>query len=156
MTGKPTVLFLCIHNAGRSLAARVLLDFYAEGRVRVESAGSEPGNELNPSVVAILKERGLDAAQEFPKPLTDSTAKMADVIVTMGCGDTCPVYPGKKYLDWELDDPAGLPIEKVRPIVNEIDRRVQALLAELLTITIPLPTAQASASMSVDRERPHG
>lgn len=132
MTNRPTVLFLCIHNSGRSLAARVLLDHYAGGRIRVESAGSEPGNELNPSVVAILEERGLDPSQEFPKPLTDEAARMADVIVTMGCGDTCPVYPGKHYLDWELEDPAGLQVEQVRPIVDEIDRRVRWLLAELV------------------------
>jgi protein-tyrosine-phosphatase len=109
----------------------VLLDHYSQGRIRVESAGSEPGSELNPSVVAILEERGLDPSPEFPKPLTDETARIADVIVTMGCGDTCPVYPGKRYLDWVLDDPAGLPMEQVRPIVDEIDRRVQALLADV-------------------------
>ncbi len=131
MTDSSTVLFLCIHNSGRSLAARVLLDHYAHGRIRVESAGSEPGSELNPSVVAILEERGLDPSQDFPKPLTVETARTADVIVTMGCGDTCPVYPGKRYLDWELDDPAGLPLEQVRPTVDEIDRRVQALLADI-------------------------
>ncbi len=131
MTTKPTVLFLCVHNAGRSLAARVLLEHYAQGRLVVESAGSEPGDQLNPSVVAILEERGLDPTREFPKPLTEESARAADVIVTMGCGDTCPVYPGKRYLDWELDDPAGLSVEQVRPIVNEIDRRVQALLTEL-------------------------
>jgi arsenate reductase (thioredoxin) len=129
---RPSVLFLCVHNAGRSLAARVLLDHYAHGRIRVESAGSEPGSELNPSVVAILEEWGLDPSREIPKPLAEETATMANVIVTMGCGDTCPVYPGKRYLDWELEDPAGLPIEQVRPIVEEIDRRIQALLAELL------------------------
>jgi len=132
MTKKPVVLFLCIHNAGRSLAARVLLDHYAAGRVDVLSAGSEPASELNPSVVAILEERGLDASPEFSKPLTDETARLADVIVTMGCGDTCPYYPGKRYLDWELDDPAGKSIEEVRPVVDDIDRRVQALLAELV------------------------
>ncbi len=131
MTDGPTVLFLCIHNSGRSLAARVLLDHYAQGRLRVESAGSEPGIELNPSVVAILKEKGLDPSQEFPKPLTDDTARAADVIVTMGCGDTCPVYPGKRYLDWELEDPTGKSVDEVRPIVDEIDRRVRALLAEV-------------------------
>jgi arsenate reductase (thioredoxin) len=128
---KPVVLFLCTHNAGRSLAARVLLEHYAEGRLRVESAGSEPGDQLNPSVVAILRERGLDPSEEFPKPLTDQMGRGADVIVTMGCGETCPVYPGRRYLDWELDDPAGLPVEDVRPIVEEIDRRVKELLAEL-------------------------
>jgi arsenate reductase (thioredoxin) len=132
MTDIPTVLFVCIHNAGRSLAARVLLDHYAEGRVRVASAGSEPVGQLNPSVVTILHERGLDPSQEFPKPLTDETARRADVIVTMGCGDTCPYYPGKRYLDWELDDPAGRSVAEVRPIVDEIDRRVRALLGELI------------------------
>ncbi len=133
MTDHPTVLFLCIHNSGRSLAARVLLDHYAQGRLRVESAGSEPGSELNPSVVAVLAERGLDASREFPKPLTEEWAQAADIVVTMGCGDTCPVYPGRKYLDWELEDPAGLPVDQVRPIVDEIDRRVRALLADLVT-----------------------
>ena len=132
MAGRPVVLFLCVHNAGRSLAARVLLDHYADGRLEVRSAGSEPGDRLNPSVVAILEERGLDPTREFPKPLTDELARAADVVVTMGCGDTCPVYPGKRYLDWELDDPAGRPVESVRPIVDEIDRRVRALLDELL------------------------
>jgi arsenate reductase (thioredoxin) len=134
---KPVVLFLCIHNAGRSLAAKVLLDHHAAGRVEVRSAGSEPGNELNPAVVAVLTERGLDPSREFPKPLTDEAARDADVVVTMGCGDTCPYYPGKRYVDWELDDPAGLPVEAVRPIVEEIDRRVRALLAELVAAAAP-------------------
>ena len=132
MTDTPVVLFLCIHNAGRSLAARVLLDHYAQGRVDVRSAGSEPGDQLNPSVVAILRERGLDPSREFPKPLTDETARSADVIVTMGCGDTCPYYPGKRYLAWELEDPAGKPVDAVQPIVDDIDRRVQSLLADLI------------------------
>jgi arsenate reductase len=130
---RPMVLFLCTHNAGRSLAARVLLDHYAQGRIDVRSAGSEPADSLNPSVVFLLGERGLDPGRDFPKPLASETALAADVIVTMGCGDTCPVYVGKRYLDWELEDPAGKPIDAVRPIVDEIDRRVQALLAELLT-----------------------
>jgi arsenate reductase len=136
MNDRPVVLFLCIHNSGRSLAARVLLDHYAEGRIAVESAGSEPGDKLNPSVVAILKERGLDPSREFPKPLTDDTARAADVIVTMGCGDTCPVYPGKRYVDWALEDPAGKSVDQVRPIVEDIDRRVQALLAELVQVAV--------------------
>lgn len=127
----PVVLFLCTHNAGRSLAAKVLLDHHANGRVDVRSAGSEPACELNPSVVAVLTERGLDPAKEFPKPLTDEAAQAADVVVTMGYGDACPFYPGKRYLDWDLTDPAGLPVEKVRPIVNEIDRRVRQLLDEI-------------------------
>jgi len=134
MSEVPVVLFLCTHNAGRSLAAKVLLDHYAHGRVDVRSAGSEPGEQLNPSVVAILAERGLDTDKEYPKPLTDEAARGADVVVTMGCGDTCPVFPGKRYLDWELEDPAGQPVEAVRPIVDEIDRRVQALLDELLGV----------------------
>lgn len=136
MSDKPSVLFLCVHNAGRSLAARVLLDHYAEGRVDVFSAGSDPVDQLNPSVVAVLSERGLDPGQEFPKPLTDETARAADVIVTMGCGDACPVYPGKRYLDWDLEDPAGKPVEAVRPIIDEIDRRVRSLLTELAAPTM--------------------
>lgn len=132
MSTRPVVLFLCTHNAGRSLAAKVLLDHYAGGRVDVRSAGSEPGSELNPAVVAVLSERGLDAAREFPKPLTDELAMAADVVVTMGCGDSCPFYPGKRYLDWELPDPAGLPVERVRPIIDQIDAHVRTLLSELL------------------------
>jgi arsenate reductase (thioredoxin) len=128
----PIVLFVCTHNAGRSAAARVLLDHYAQGRVEVRSAGSDPGDQLNPAVVAILTERGLDATKEFPKPITEETAQGADVIVTMGCGDACPVYPGKRYLDWDLEDPAGKTAEQVRPIVTEIDNRVQELLATLV------------------------
>jgi arsenate reductase (thioredoxin) len=129
---KPVVLFLCTHNAGRSLAAKVLLEHYAAGRVEVLSAGSEPAAELNPSVVAVLTERGLDPSREFPKPLSDEDVKAADVVVTMGCGDTCPLYPGKRYLNWELPDPSGRPFEEVQPIVDEIDRRARALLTELL------------------------
>jgi arsenate reductase len=131
MSAKPVVVFLCIHNSGRSLGARVLLDHYAKGRIDVRSAGSEPADKLNPSVVAILEERGLDPTQEFPDSLTEEMARESDIIVTMGCGDTCPVYPGKRYLDWELDDPAGKPVEAVRPIVDDIDRRVRSLFAEL-------------------------
>jgi len=129
---KPRVVFVCVHNAGRSVAARVLLDHYAHGRIRVESAGSVPGHQLNPSVIEVLTERGLHHSKEFPKPFTDKMGRAADVIVTMGCGDSCPVYPGKRYLDWELEDPDGKSVEEVRPIVDEIDRRVQALVAQLL------------------------
>ena len=132
MTDKPVVLFVCIHNSGRSLAAKVLLEHYGQGRVDVRSAGSEPANQLNPSVVAVLKERGLNPSREFPKPLTDDDAQAADVVVTMGCGDTCPFYPGKRYVDWELQDPADLLVEQVRPIVDDIDGRVRALLAEVV------------------------
>ena len=128
----PEVLYVCIHNAGRSVAAAVLTEHYAQGRVRVRSAGSQPGSAINPAVAAVLRERGLDPDREFPKPLTDEFARAADVIVTMGCGDECPYYPGKRYLDWELEDPAGKSVEEVRPIVDEIDSRVQKLLGELL------------------------
>jgi protein-tyrosine-phosphatase len=132
MTTVPTVLFLCVHNSGRSLAARVLLDHYAAGRIRVESAGSEPADRLNPSVVAVLVERGLDPGHDVPKALSDETARAADVVVTMGCGDTCPIHPGARHLDWAVADPAGRSVAEVRPIVDEIDRRVQALLTELV------------------------
>jgi arsenate reductase len=137
VTDKPVVLFLCTHNAGRSLAARVLLEHYAQGRIDVRSAGSEPADQLNQAVVAVLCERGLDPTLEVPKVLTDEAARAADVIVTMGCGDACPVYPAKSYLDWELEDPAGQPVERVRPIVDEIDRRVRGLLRELIGPAAP-------------------
>ena len=132
MTVRPRVLFLCVHNAGRSFAARVLLDHYANGRLIVESAGSDPRGELNQSVARILTERGLDTSRDFPKALTGERARTADVIVTMGCGDSCPAYPGTRYIDWEIEDPAGLGMEEVRRIVDEIDRRVQGLLSELV------------------------
>jgi arsenate reductase len=132
VTGVPEVLYVCIHNAGRSVAAAVLTEHYAQGRVRVRSAGSEPGSEVNPVVAQVLRERGLDPDQQFPKPLTDEAARAADVIITMGCGDACPFFPGKRYLDWELTDPAGKSVEEVRPIVADIDSRVRDLLSELL------------------------
>ena len=128
----PEVLVVCTHNAGRSVAARVLIDHYAHGRINVGSAGSTPGDSINPAVAAVLAERGLDASKEFPKRLTDDMARQADVIITMGCGDACPVYPGKRYLDWDLTDPAGKSVDEVRPIVDEIDRRVRALVADLV------------------------
>jgi arsenate reductase len=132
MTDVPEILVVCTHNAGRSVAARVLLDHHGRGRVVVRSAGSTPAAEINPAVAALLTERGLDVSQEHPKPLTDEAARAADIVITMGCGDACPVFPGKRYLDWALDDPAGKGIDEVRPIVDEIERRVQALLAELV------------------------
>lgn len=131
MSDRPEILVVCTHNAGRSVAARVLLDHHGRGRVTVRSAGSAPGEEINPAVAALLTERGLDASQEFPKPLTDDAARRADIIITMGCGDACPVYPGKRYVDWELDDPAGRPLEEVRPIRDDIGLRVRGLLSEL-------------------------
>jgi arsenate reductase len=127
----PEVLFVCVHNAGRSQMAAALLDHRARGRVHVRSAGSEPADRINPAVIAALDEIGLDVTKEFPKPLTDEVVRAADVVITMGCGDACPIYPGKRYLDWDLDDPAGKAIDDVRPIRDEIDRRVQDLLAEL-------------------------
>ena len=131
MSDVPEVLFVCVHNAGRSQMAAALLDHHAGGRVHVRSAGSTPADEINPSVAAAMEELGLDLSKEFPKPLTDEYVQAADVVITMGCGDACPIYPGKRYLDWELPDPAGKSLEEVRPIRDEIHRRVQALLAEL-------------------------
>ena len=128
----PEVLFVCIHNAGRSQMAAALLDLRAGGRVRVRSAGSQPAAQLNPAVVAAMAEVGLDISREFPKPLTDEAVHTADVVITMGCGDACPFFPGKRYLDWELEDPAGKPLATVRRIRDEIDGRVQALLVELV------------------------
>jgi arsenate reductase (thioredoxin) len=128
----PEVLFVCIHNAGRSQMAAGLLHERTRGAVRVRSAGSEPAGHLNPAVVAAMQEVGIDISKEFPKPLTDDAVRQADVVITMGCGDGCPFYPGKRYLDWDLEDPAGKPIEVVRRIRDEIDRRVHALVSELL------------------------
>jgi len=128
----PEVLFVCVHNAGRSQMAAALLDHHAQGRVHVRSAGSDPADRVNPAVVQALDELGIDMSREFPKPLTDEVVQAADAVVTMGCGDACPIYPGKRYLDWELDDPADKPVEQVRAIRDDIDRRVQALLAELV------------------------
>jgi protein-tyrosine-phosphatase len=133
MSDVPEVLFVCVHNAGRSQMAAALLDHHAAGRVRVRSAGSAPAAEINPAVRAVMAERGLDLSKEFPKPLTGEAVRAADVVITMGCGDVCPVFPGKRYLDWRLPDHAGQPVENVRPIRDEIDARVRALLAELLS-----------------------
>jgi arsenate reductase len=132
VSDKPEVLFVCVHNAGRSQMAAALLDHHAKGRVVVRSAGSAPAGSINPAVVQAMDEFGLDLSKEFPKPLTTEAVQAADVVITMGCGDACPVFPGKRYLDWQLDDPAGKPLEQVRPIRDDIDRRVQALLAELV------------------------
>jgi arsenate reductase len=131
MTSTPEVLFVCIHNAGRSQMAAALLDHQAAGKVRVTSAGSQPASQLNPAVVAAMAEIGLDISREYPKPLTTGQVQAADVVITMGCGDTCPVYPGQRHLDWDLPDPAGLPLEEVRPIRDEIARRVRQLFTEL-------------------------
>src|SRR6266536_69709 len=132
---RPEVLFVCVHNAGRSQMAAALLDRRAKGKVHVRSAGSDPADQINPAVIAAMAEWGIDLGREFPKPLTDEVVQAADAVITMGCGDACPIYPGKRYLDWELDDPEGKPVEQVRAIRDDIDRRVQALLAEFVPAT---------------------
>jgi len=131
MPDVPEVLFVCVHNAGRSQMAAALLHHHAAGRVRVVSAGSEPADQVNSAVREVMAEIGIDLSHEFPKRLTTDAVRAADVVITMGCGDTCPVFPGKRYLDWELPDPAGRSPDETRPIRDEIDRRVRQLAAEL-------------------------
>jgi protein-tyrosine-phosphatase len=131
MPETPEVLFVCVHNAGRSQMAAALLHHHAAGTVRVTSAGSQPADQVNPAVREVLAEIGIDLSHEFPKRLTTDAVEAADVVITMGCGDACPVFPGKRYLDWQLTDPAGKAIEEVRPIRDDIDARVRGLLAEL-------------------------
>jgi arsenate reductase len=135
VTAIPEVLFVCVHNAGRSQMAAALLDHHAAGRVHVRSAGSTPAEEINPVVRAAMAELGLNLSRGYPKPLTDDVVCAADVIITMGCGDACPVYPGKRYLDWDLPDPAGKNIQEIRPIRDDIDRRVRTLLEQLVPAT---------------------
>ncbi len=132
MTTIPEVLFVCVHNAGRSQMAAALLHHHAGGAVRVTSAGSEPADQVNPAVRQVMHEIGIDLSHEFPKKLTTGAIQAADVVITMGCGDACPIYPGKRYLDWELTDPAGKTAEQIRPIRENIDQRVRALLTELV------------------------
>jgi arsenate reductase len=129
---RPSVLFVCVHNAGRSQMAAAFLTHLSQGRVEVRSAGSEPAHQVNPAAVAAMAEVGIDIAAEHPKILTDQAVRDSDVVVTMGCGDTCPFYPGKRYEDWVLEDPAGKGVEAVRPIRDEIRRRVEALIDELV------------------------
>jgi protein-tyrosine-phosphatase len=131
MTETPEVLFVCTHYAGRSQMAAALLDHQAAGRVHVTSAGSQPASQLNPAVVQAMAEIGLDISRELPKPLTPGKVQAADVVITMGCDDTCPVYPGQRHLDWDLPDPAGLTLDQVRPIRDDIAQRVRRLLDEL-------------------------
>src|SRR5215210_852398 len=131
----PEVLFVCVHNAGRSQMAAALLDHYAEGQVAVRSAGSEPADRVNPRVVAAMEEIGLDVSREYPRPLTGEAVQAADVVITMGCGDACPIYPGTRYEDWELDDPAGLDLDGVRRVRENIAARVRALVGELTSET---------------------
>jgi len=128
---RPSVLFLCVHNAGRSQMALGWFNHLAGDRAIAWSGGSEPGDQVNPSAIAAMAEIGIDISTEFPKPWTDETVRAADVVVTMGCGDACPLVPGKRYEDWVLDDPAGMGVEAVRPIRDEIGQRVRKLLASL-------------------------
>jgi arsenate reductase (thioredoxin) len=129
---QPEVLFVCVHNAGGSQMAAGLVQLRSGGRVHVRSAGSSPADEINPAVLEAMREVGVDLAEVFPKPLTDEVVRAADVVITMGCGDACPIYPGKRYEDWVLDDPAGQDLDAVRRIRDEIDARVEALIGELL------------------------
>jgi protein-tyrosine-phosphatase len=132
MTTKPTVLFVCVHNAGRSQMAAGYVKALGGDRVEVLSAGSEPKDQINPVAVEAMAEEGIDIANNVPKILTVEAVKESDVVITMGCGDTCPIFPGKRYEDWELDDPAGQGIESVRPIRDDIKRRIEVLLSEIL------------------------
>jgi protein-tyrosine-phosphatase len=129
---QPEVLFICVHNAGRSQMAAGLVKLRSGGRVHVRSAGSAPADTINPAVLEAMDEIGVDMAEEFPKPLTDEVVRAADVVITMGCGDACPIYPGKRYEDWQLEDPAGKDVDTVRSIRDEIDGRVHELIRELL------------------------
>ena len=129
---QPEVLFVCTHNAGRSQMAAGLVKLRSKGRIHVRSAGSTPAGEINPAALEAMQEIGVDMSEEFPKPLTDEVVEAADVVITMGCGDACPIYPGKRYEDWELEDPEGKDLATVRRIRGEIDGRVQRLIDELL------------------------
>ncbi len=132
MTDKPSVLFVCVHNAGRSQMAAAYLNHLGQGRIEVRSAGSAPGDAVNPAAVAAMAEEGIDMSAEVPKILTNDAVLASDVVITMGCGDTCPIYPGKRYEDWVLEDPAGQGVDAVRPIRDEIRVRIEALIDELL------------------------
>ncbi len=134
---QPEILFVCVHNAGRSQMAAGLVKLRSDGRIQVRSAGSAPAEQINPAVVEAMQELGSDMSAEFPKPLTDEVMRVSDVVITMGCGDACPIYPGKKYEDWQLDDPAGQDLETVRRIRDELDQRVQKLIGELLPDSAP-------------------
>ncbi|MBK3563598.1 arsenate reductase ArsC [Streptomyces sp. MBT62] len=131
MSDKPSVLFVCVHNAGRSQMASAWLTHLAGDRIEVRSAGSVPGDQVNPSAVEAMKEVGVDISDQRPKILTTEAVQASDYVITMGCGDACPVFPGKKYLDWALEDPAGKGVEAVRPIRDEIRTRIEALIAEI-------------------------
>ncbi|KQQ92553.1 heat-shock protein HtpX [Leifsonia sp. Leaf325] len=136
MTAKPSVLFVCVHNAGRSQMAAGYMTALSDGRVEVLSAGSEPKDQINPIAIQAMAEDGIDIANNVPKVLTTEAVRDSDVVITMGCGDACPIFPGKRYEDWKLDDPAGQGIEAVRPIRDDIKARIQSLLAEILPATV--------------------
>lgn len=142
---RPEVLFVCVHNAGRSQMAAALLSHHAGDRIVVRSAGTAPARDINPAVVEVMAELGIDlhAAGARPKKLEDAAVKASDVVITMGCGDECPYYPGTRYLDWQLDDPAGQGVDAVRPIRDEIDRRVRDLIAQLLPAVATVPATEA-------------
>jgi arsenate reductase len=131
---RPSVLFVCVHNAGRSQMAAAYLSHLSGGAIEVRSAGSEPADQVNPAAVEAMAEEGIDITAETPKILTDDAVRASDVVITMGCGDTCPFYPGKRYEDWVLEDPAGKGVESVRPIRDEIRSRIEALIAQLLPV----------------------
>ena len=131
MVDKPSVLFVCVHNAGRSQMAAALLTHLADDRIEVRSAGTEPTDQINPAAVAAMAERGIDITHEFPKPWTDETVRAADVVITMGCGDACPIFPGKRYESWELDDPHGQDLDTVRRIRDDLERRVRTLISSI-------------------------
>ena len=154
VTRRPEVLFVCVHNAGRSQMAAALLDRYAAGRVVVRSAGSAPAETINPAVAAVMAESGLDLSREFPKPITTEAVRASDVVITMGCGDACPFFPGKRYLDWKLEDPAGKDTDTVRRIRDEIDALVRGLLAELLPESSKPDASKPDASKTVPAARP--
>ena len=135
MSDKPSVLFVCVHNAGRSQLAAGFLTALSQGQVEVRSAGSLPADQVNPAAIAAMAESGVDISAQQPKVLTTEAVQVSDVVITMGCGDVCPIFPGKRYEDWELEDPAGQGIDAVRPIRDEIRRRVEGLIAELLPAT---------------------
>ena len=132
MSDKPSVLFVCVHNAGRSQMAAGFLTALSDGQVEVRSAGSMPGDQVNPAAIAAMAEAGIDISDQRPKVLTTDAVRASDVVITMGCGDACPIFPGKRYEDWQLDDPAGQGVDAVRPIRDEIRRRIEALIVELL------------------------
>ncbi|MEV8182171.1 arsenate reductase ArsC [Specibacter sp. NPDC078692] len=131
-TKKPSVLFVCVHNAGRSQMAAAYLTSLSDGAIEVRSAGSAPADSVNPAAVAAMAEEGIDMSTEIPKVLTTDAVRESDVVITMGCGDSCPIFPGKRYEDWELEDPAGQGVDSVRPIRDDIKARIQTLIAELL------------------------